>query len=171
MLELWWLGQSGSRLRDPAGGPTVFCDPFLTVGDNRTWQAPIDATTLARQADLVLVSHEHTDHLDRPALEAAAQAPGSHFTVVLPRPLLSEAEALGLTADRIVGAQPEEAIEHLGVSVHPVPACHGVDVVDAYSFGERFQMASFATSATWSRWAAFVCTTPATVAPTPVKSS
>src|SRR5438309_2216002 len=53
-LELWWLGQAGFRLRDPAGGQTVFCDPFITPGDRRTWQAPVEPEALA-QADLVLL--------------------------------------------------------------------------------------------------------------------
>ncbi len=29
-MELWWLGQSGFRLRDPSGGPVIFVDPFLS---------------------------------------------------------------------------------------------------------------------------------------------
>src|SRR5262249_55009571 len=103
VMELWWIGQSGFRLRDPASGPTVFCDPYLTVDDDRTWQAPIDPEGLAQQADLVLVSHEHIDHLDRPALQAAAHASGSRFSLVLPRPLVSEAEALGIPRERILG--------------------------------------------------------------------
>src|SRR5438128_388464 len=40
-LELWWLGQAGFRLRDPAGGPTIFCDPYITTSDRRSWQAPV----------------------------------------------------------------------------------------------------------------------------------
>jgi L-ascorbate metabolism protein UlaG (beta-lactamase superfamily) len=136
-LELWWLGQAGFRLRDPDGGPTVFCDPFLTASDARAWQAPVDADALA-QADLVLVSHEHTDHLDRPALKAAAARPGSRFCLVVPRPLLPElAVDLGLPAERVVGAQPDEPIERDGVRIHPVPARHGINVSDAYTFGEE----------------------------------
>jgi L-ascorbate metabolism protein UlaG (beta-lactamase superfamily) len=135
-LELWWLGQAGFRLRDPGHGPTIFCDPFLTRSDRRTWQAPVDAAALAH-ADLVLVSHEHTDHLDRPTLKAAAAAPGSRFSLVVPRPLLAElASELGLPPDRLVGAQPDTPIERLGVRISPVPACHGVNVADAYTFGE-----------------------------------
>jgi len=135
-LELWWLGQAGFRLRDPAGGPTIFCDPFITPSDRRAWQAPVDVDALA-QADLVLVSHEHSDHLDRPALTAAAARPGSRFCLIVPRPLVPElASELGLPADRLVGAQPDEPIERRGVRISPVPACHGVNVADAYTFGE-----------------------------------
>jgi L-ascorbate metabolism protein UlaG (beta-lactamase superfamily) len=137
VLELWWLGQAGFRLRDPLGGATVFCDPFLSARDDRSWQAPIDAAHLARQADMVLVSHEHVDHFDRPALADAATAPRSQFRLVVPRPLVHEAQALGFAEDRIFGAQPDEAIQHEGINVHPVPARHGVDVSDSYTFGEE----------------------------------
>jgi L-ascorbate metabolism protein UlaG (beta-lactamase superfamily) len=136
MIELWWLGQAGFRLRDPAGGATVFCDPFLTPHPDRSWQSPVDSSALA-QADLILVSHEHIDHLDIPALQAATAEPGSRFRLVLPRPLIAAAHDLGLRGDRIVDAQPGEAIDIAGMHIHPVPARHGVNVSDAYTFGEE----------------------------------
>jgi L-ascorbate metabolism protein UlaG (beta-lactamase superfamily) len=136
MIEFFWLGQAGFRLRDPATGATAFCDPFISAHPNRTWQAPIDAAALAK-ADLILVSHEHTDHFDRATLEKAARARGSRFMLVLPRPLVAEAEKLGLSRERIVGAQPDELFELAGIRVHPVPARHGVNVSDAYTFGEE----------------------------------
>ena len=134
-LELWWLGQSGFRLRDPAGGPIVFVDPYLLPREDRAWHAPVGPHALA-QADLVLASHEHTDHLDRPTLKAAAAVPGSRFTLVVPRPLAEQVAAeFGLPPGRVIGAQPDEAVEVAGVCVHPVPARHGVNVADAYTFG------------------------------------
>jgi L-ascorbate metabolism protein UlaG (beta-lactamase superfamily) len=138
-LELWWLGQSGFRLRDPSGGPLVFVDPYLTPRDDRAWQAPITPSVLAQEADLVLVSHEHTDHLDRPSLKQAAEAPGSRFRLVVPSPLVDQVSTeLGLPRERIIGAQPGQTLQVLdGVTVRPVPARHGVNVADAYTFGEE----------------------------------
>ncbi len=135
-IEVWWLGQAGFRLRGLAGGPTVFCDPFLTVSDRRSWQAPVDAGALAA-ADLVLVSHEHGDHLDRPSLVDAAKTPDAVFCLVVPRPLLPQLGDFGLPAERLLGAQPAEAIEHNDVRVYPVHARHGINVSDAYTFGEE----------------------------------
>jgi L-ascorbate 6-phosphate lactonase len=135
VIELWWLGQAGFRLRDPAGGPNVFCDPFLVASDDRSWPAPLDAGQLAREADIILVSHEHIDHFDRPTLEAAAEQ--GHFTLVLPTPVRDEAIRLGIPASRVIGAQPGETIEIQGVRVQPVPARHGVNVSDSYNFGEQ----------------------------------
>jgi L-ascorbate metabolism protein UlaG (beta-lactamase superfamily) len=137
-MELWWLGQSGFRLRAaPDQGPTVFCDPFLSNHEDRSWQAPIGPEALA-QADLVLVSHEHIDHLDRPALKAAAALSGSRFTLVIPKPLAQAVRGdLGLPEERVVGVQPDDVLERDGVTIFPVPSRHGVNVDDAYNFGEQ----------------------------------
>jgi L-ascorbate metabolism protein UlaG (beta-lactamase superfamily) len=135
-MELWWLGQAGFRLRDPAAGPTVFVDPFLTTSPARNWDAPLSAEELGRTADLILCSHQHSDHFDGPALAAAARAPGAAFKLVVPRPVAGMAVELGVPAERVVGAQPGESLELNGAIVHPVPARHGVDVADAYDFGE-----------------------------------
>jgi L-ascorbate metabolism protein UlaG (beta-lactamase superfamily) len=136
-LELWWLGQAGFRLRAPSGGPSVFIDPFLSPHVDRIWSPEVDAGALA-QADLLLVSHEHLDHLDRPILRAAAHEPGSRFVLVVPRPLRDAViHDLGIPAERVLGAQPDEPIEQGGIRVDPVPARHGVNVADAYTFGQE----------------------------------
>jgi L-ascorbate metabolism protein UlaG (beta-lactamase superfamily) len=136
-VELWWLGQSGFRLRDPDGGPTIFIDPFLTARPDRSWSAPVEPDDLA-SADLVLASHEHRDHFDSASIKAAAEHPGSRFTLIVPRPLTDSARTeVGLPSARVVGAQPDEPIRRDGVVIHPVPARHGIHVADAYTFGEE----------------------------------
>jgi L-ascorbate 6-phosphate lactonase len=132
-VELWWLGQAGFRLRDTDRGAVVFCDPFLSWTDERRFPAPEGAEAALAEADLVLVSHEHMDHLDVATLERAAR--DSRFTVVAPRPVVDQLR--GVPSERIVGAQPGDALAFDGVRVWPVPARHGVNVADAYTFGEQ----------------------------------
>jgi L-ascorbate 6-phosphate lactonase len=136
-MELWWLGQAGFRLRDPAGGPVVFVDPFLSPHQGRTWEAPLTPQELGQQADIILCTHQHTDHFDQPTLRAAAATAGARFVLVVPRPIVDQAVALGVPRERVVGAQPDEPVEAAGVRIQPVPARHGVDVADAYNFGEQ----------------------------------
>jgi L-ascorbate 6-phosphate lactonase len=135
-VELWWLGQSGFRLQGAAGSPTVFVDPYLTPRADRTWQAPAGPEALAA-ADLLLCTHEHTDHFDQPAIREAAAIPGARFTLVVPRPIVEQAIDLGVPADRVIGAVPEQQIDVGGVTIHPVRARHGVTMADAYTFGEE----------------------------------
>jgi L-ascorbate 6-phosphate lactonase len=42
---------------------------------------------------------------------------------------------LGIDAGRVIGAQPDDPIEIDGLQIHPVPARHGVEITDAYTFG------------------------------------
>src|ERR687883_13339 len=106
-MELWWLGQAGFRLRDPAGGPVVFVDPFLSPHDGRTWQPPIGPEEMGLQADLILCTHQHLDHFDQPALRAAAAVPGAWFTLIVPQPIVGMALDLGIPPERVIGAQPK----------------------------------------------------------------
>jgi L-ascorbate 6-phosphate lactonase len=135
-MELWFLGQSGFRLRDPEGGPVIFVDPFLSPHEGRTWQAPVGPEALA-QADFVLCTHEHTDHFDQPALKAANAQPGAAFNLVVPEPITGMARELGIPAERVIGVQPGHTFEWPGLCVTPVPARHGINVSDAYNFGEK----------------------------------
>ncbi len=135
-MELWWIGQSGFRLRDPDTNTTIFVDPFLSAHEGRTWQAPVGPDALAR-ADVVLCTHEHIDHFDQPALKAANEMGNARFTLVVPKPIVAQALELGIPRERIIGAQPGQVLELGSVRVHPVPASHGINVSDAYDFGKQ----------------------------------
>jgi L-ascorbate metabolism protein UlaG (beta-lactamase superfamily) len=90
----------------------------------------------AAGVDLVACSHEHYDHLDLASLPAVARAsPGARF--IVPLPLVDAVAAAGVPRGRLIGAQPGEALRFDGVTLHPVPARHGVGIADAYSFGRE----------------------------------
>jgi L-ascorbate metabolism protein UlaG (beta-lactamase superfamily) len=101
--HLRWYGQSAFRLLTEAG-QSIFLDP---------WRVP------AREgaADLILVTHPHRDHLDRPAIEGL-RADGT--TVVLPRSC----------------AQPGWKAIEPGETIRIGPAA--VTAVPAYNLRNRF---------------------------------
>jgi L-ascorbate 6-phosphate lactonase len=132
-VALWWLGQAGFALR--AGGVTLLIDPFLSSGHNRLVPLPF-APEQADGVDAILCTHEHIDHLDADTLPAMAAA-SPDARVVVPTPIVSQVIDLGIAPERVLGVQPEEPVELGGVTVHPLPACHGVDMADAYSFGQE----------------------------------
>lgn len=81
-LAALWLGHAGTLLR--VGGVTILTDPVLTdrigprfagvtIGLPRLGPAPIAPADLP-PIDLVLLSHAHFDHLDKPTLRAIASA-------------------------------------------------------------------------------------------------
>jgi L-ascorbate 6-phosphate lactonase len=138
-VALWWLGQAGFALR--GGDTTVLIDPFLSSGHNRLVPRPF-APEQASGVDAILCTHEHIDHLDADSLPALATA-SPDARVVVPEPIVSQVTDLGIAPERIIGAQPERPVQLGGVIVHPLPACHGVDVVDAYSFGRELSQGRY----------------------------
>ena len=132
-VTLTWLGQAGFVLQ--GNGATVLVDPFLSPRDDRRIPPPLDPRQLS-DVDLVLCTHEHWDHFDAPTVAAVAEA-SARARVVVPAPVTGQAVAAGVPAERVVGAVAREELTDLAVRVVPVPACHGIDVADAYNFGEN----------------------------------
>lgn len=132
-IALWWLGQAGFAVR--AGGLVMLLDPFLAPMAERVSPPAFDPED-AVDVDVVTCSHEHYDHLDLASLPAIARAsPKARF--VIPRPLVDAVAAAGVPRERLIGAQPDERIRLDGVTLHPLPARHGVGMADAYGFGRE----------------------------------
>src|SRR6266480_1248877 len=120
--SLTWYGQAGFRLA--AGNSQVLIDPFLTGRPDRRYEPPAAAADFA-DVTLVLCTHEHVDHLDLPFLREFC-AVNSAARVVVPLPVVEVAAAGGIDRARLVGAVPGEELHDRDVTVHPVPALHGI---------------------------------------------
>jgi L-ascorbate metabolism protein UlaG (beta-lactamase superfamily) len=131
-VTVTWYGQSGFRLA--AGESRVLIDPFLTNRDDRRYPPPASAAEFA-DVTLVLCTHEHVDHLDLPFLREFC-AVNSGARIVLPAPAVALASSGGLDPARLVGAVTGEELRDRDVTVHPVPALHGIggDQPVAYEF-------------------------------------
>jgi len=131
-VSITWYGQAGFRLA--AGDSRVLLDPFFTDRDDRRYPPPASASEFA-DVTLVLCTHEHLDHLDLPFLrEFCAINPAAR--IVLPAPVAGLAADGGLDPARLAGAVPGEVLRDADVTVHPVPALHGIggDQPVAYEF-------------------------------------
>jgi len=72
---VWWLGQSSLVLK--AAGTTIYVDPYLQSSSRRL-VPPAFPPEAVDNADLVLLTHDHLDHIDPTALPGIALAsPGS----------------------------------------------------------------------------------------------
>jgi len=117
-----WYGQSGFGLA--AGDSRVLIDPFLTDRADRRYRPPATAADFA-DVTLVLCTHEHVDHLDLPFLREFA-AVNETARIVVPLPVVEIAAAGGIDRARLAGAVPGEELHDRDVTVHPVPAKHGI---------------------------------------------
>jgi len=121
-VSVTWYGQSGFRLA--AGQSRVLIDPFLSDRPDRRYPPPASAQDFA-DITLVLCTHEHVDHLDLPFLREFC-AVNAQATIVIPAPVAEIAAGAGLSQDRLKGAEPGAELRDADVTVHPVPALHGI---------------------------------------------
>ncbi len=131
-IALWWLGQAGFALR--GAKTTLLIDPFLSDNPNRLIAAPLRPEACPA-IDFVLCTHEHLDHFDIPTLQTLARR-SSATRFVVPRPIVDQVTTAGITADRVLGVQPDEEVQLGNARLFPVPALHGLNFPPtAYNFG------------------------------------
>lgn len=109
MLDITYLGHSAVRIK---GTKTVFIDPFLS-GNPKAALAPEKITA----ADVVVVTHDHSDHLG----DAFAIAKRTGAVLVAMHETAVEAGSHGITSE---GMNIGGTVEVRGVKVHMVPALH-----------------------------------------------
>jgi L-ascorbate 6-phosphate lactonase len=126
-VRLYWLGQAGFAFRT-AGGQRIFLDPYLSDACERLHgfkRLSLPAMTAAEvEADWVVLTHEHTDHLDPDALpEIARRNPACRFAA--PSGCVAGLEQAGIPASRRVLLEPNRRHDLGPLTVHTVPADHG----------------------------------------------
>jgi L-ascorbate 6-phosphate lactonase len=131
-VSVTWYGQSGFRLA--AGQDRILVDPFLSDRPDRNFPPPASAADFA-DITLLLSTHEHVDHLDLPFLREFC-AVNARAPIVVPAPVLSIAADAGIDRARLTGAAPGQDLTEGDVTVHPIPALHGIggDQPVAYEF-------------------------------------
>ena len=130
-VVLAWFGQASVALR--LGHATVLVDPFLSPHPDRLVPSPFAAED-AHGVDVLLITHDHLDHLDEQALPAiAAASPAA--VVLVPEEIVERVTALGVEPARVLGLPSDGGTDIGSVRVDAVPACHGDGMGDAYRLG------------------------------------
>ncbi|MFE0452872.1 MBL fold metallo-hydrolase [Streptomyces sp. NPDC058914] len=125
-LRLTWLGHSsvlaeidGQRvLFDPVWGER--CSPFPFAGPKRLHPVPLPLAALG-PVDVVVISHDHYDHLDMPTIKALA---GTDTLFAVPLGVGAHLEHWGVSADRLRELDWHEATEVGGLTLTATPARH-----------------------------------------------
>ncbi|MEU3147645.1 MULTISPECIES: MBL fold metallo-hydrolase [unclassified Streptomyces] len=125
-LRLTWMGHSsvlveidGRRvLFDPVWGER--CSPFPFVGPKRLHPVPLPLAALG-PVDVVVISHDHYDHLDLPTVRALA---GTDTLFAVPLGVGAHLEHWGVSADRLRELDWHEATEIGGLTLTATPARH-----------------------------------------------
>ena len=130
-VGLMWLGQATVALRVECA--VVLIDPFLSPHPERLVPPPCSGAD-ARGVDVVLVTHDHLDHLDDATLAAVAAA-SPNAVIVTPPEVVERVVGLGIDERRVCGLPAWETTSIDGVTVRAVAAKHGLEMRDAYRLG------------------------------------
>jgi L-ascorbate 6-phosphate lactonase len=128
--RLTWLGQAGFRIE--VDGAIVAVDPWLSPHEDRLIPpAPLELA--ADGVDVLLVTHEHLDHLDLPFLPRFLErSPAAR--VVLPEAIAELVDGI-VPAAQLVLVNPHDVVQVAGIQLHVTPACHGLLPADGYGDG------------------------------------
>lgn len=121
VLAVWYLAQESVIWK--AGGVTVWIDPFLADMKSRRYPPLCAPEDVVDAADVVLITHEHLDHLHQPSCAGIAKAsPGAVFVAPpICGPMLLEA---GIAAERILTPRTGEPVARGRWRFTPVPGAH-----------------------------------------------
>lgn len=123
-VAIWWIGQAGFAFKTPSG-KRVYIDPYLSdaaerlFGFKRLSPPAIQAEDV--RLDLLVLTHEHADHLDPDAVPIIAKN-NPNCRIAAPA---SCSEGLAGTSVEHVLIEPNRSYDFDGCSVHPSPADHG----------------------------------------------
>jgi L-ascorbate metabolism protein UlaG (beta-lactamase superfamily) len=118
---LWWLGQHGFALK--LGASVVYLDAYLSNHPERQ-VAPLLSPEDLTNADLVLGTHDHIDHIDRPAWQRiAVAAPQARF--IVPQALRERIVAeVPLDPSRVFGLDEGRPLSMGDLTISAIPAAH-----------------------------------------------
>ncbi|MGW1763749.1 MBL fold metallo-hydrolase [Streptomyces sp. NPDC002073] len=125
-LRLTWMGHSsvlaeidGRRvLFDPVWGER--CSPYSFAGPKRLHPVPVPLASLG-PVDVVVISHDHYDHLDLPTIKALV---GTDTLFAVPLGVGAHLERWGVAPDRIRELDWNESTKIAGLSLTATPARH-----------------------------------------------
>ncbi|MGI6082040.1 MAG: MBL fold metallo-hydrolase [Limnochordia bacterium] len=129
-LALWYLGQMGLVIK--GADTTVYIDPYLSdpyrkddAGNSvprRRYPPPFAGSDI-RHADVVLGTHNHSDHMDLPSLQQIASA-SLQARFVVPAPHVDVLTGAGIADSRVLAAQVGQPLKRGPLTITPIPAAH-----------------------------------------------
>jgi L-ascorbate metabolism protein UlaG (beta-lactamase superfamily) len=122
-----WIGHATALVQ--IGAVNVLTDPQFSeraspvqwIGPRR-WQPPAIALADLPRIDVVLISHNHYDHLDETSVRALAAQPGGPPLFVVPLGIERWLEGVGITNARALDWW--DRIEVAGLAIHMTPVQH-----------------------------------------------
>jgi L-ascorbate metabolism protein UlaG (beta-lactamase superfamily) len=118
-MVFWWCGQQSFIAK--FGQTAVFFDPYLQPSPART-KPPMLTPDACGLFDVIVCSHDHSDHIDPSAIPGIAASSDALF--VAPRAVRQRMLDLKVPPDRLVGLNAGETAEVAGLTITAVASAH-----------------------------------------------
>lgn len=116
----WWLGQHGFIVK--LARHVLYIDPFLSDEPGRLIPPVLNPDKLTN-AELVLGSHDHADHIDRKAWSEIASVPNVRF--VVPELIKDDLSlSLNIDTERFIGLDDGRSVDVDGMELTGIAAAH-----------------------------------------------
>ena len=123
----WWVGQHGFIVK--LGKVVLYIDAYLSPSSARNVPPLLDPYEVTN-ADVIIGTHDHGDHIDRaswPAMVAASPK----ATIITPKLVRDQVVSeLGLPSDRVIGLDEGISTTVDGIKISAIPAAHELLAVD-----------------------------------------
>lgn len=119
-MAFWWLGQASVIIK--VDGKVIYIDPYLSPEEPRQVQ-PLLTPSQVTNADFILGTHDHGDHIDPAAFVGIAEASRQGLFVV-PEAARQKVIELGIDGKRVAGLNAEQCWKKDGLTITAVKAKH-----------------------------------------------
>ncbi len=119
-MSFWWLGQQSFVVKTAEA--VIYLDPYLSDNPRRR-VPPLLHPDHVTHADLFTGSHDHADHIDRPALPTLMAA-SPRAVLVVPRAAAATLDGIGEAAGRVRGIDDGDSVRVGGVTITAIRAAH-----------------------------------------------
>jgi L-ascorbate 6-phosphate lactonase len=120
-LGVWWLGQLGFVIKSIDG--TISVDAFISQHAGRQVN-PLLSPEHFNKVDLVLGTHDHSDHIDRPAWKMIALL-SSHPKFVVPELVKSRiAKACWIDEKEMMGIDDQQSSSFGNITITGIASAH-----------------------------------------------
>ncbi|WP_158057031.1 MBL fold metallo-hydrolase [Halorussus halophilus] len=147
-VAVWYLGCNGFVLK--AEQTTIYIDPYLGVGDpprtTRMIPVPFDPEDVT-EADAVLATHEHTDHVDGPSQAPILANTGANYyapddSLAVARDDENWTDEWNVSDDQFEEIEEGDSFEVGAFTIHVEPA-HDPDATHPVSYVVEYEDATF----------------------------
>ncbi len=120
-LLFWWLGQHSFIVK--ISDKIIYIDPYLSDIQKRLIPPFLKPEELTN-ADIILGTHDHSDHIDRPILSAIAAASPKALFIVPEAVRKNLADATQISPERFIGMNDSVTKEISSVKITALASAH-----------------------------------------------